>query len=134
MNPPAVRQEARRRAGVRCEYCRFHERHLPLWPFHLEHIVAEQHGGTDDLDNLAWSCQRCNLRKGTNLSSIDPDTRTVVRVFHPRSDTWEQHFAMTSDGKIQGLTSVGRATAWLFQMNSTERVELRRLLFAQSEW
>lgn len=51
-----LRQSARDRAGRRCEYCRFHENDLPLWPFHLDHIVAEQHAGKNQLDNVAWAC------------------------------------------------------------------------------
>jgi hypothetical protein len=131
---PALRQAVRERAGRRCEYCRFHEEHLPLWPFHLEHIVAGQHGGADDPENLAWSCQRCNLRKGTNLSGIDPDSGGPVRLFHPRSDVWAECFTMGADGRVHGLNAVGRATAWLLQMNSPERIEMRQLLIRADRW
>lgn len=120
----ALRQQVRQRAKFRCEYCHFHERHLPLWGFHLDHIVAEQHGGTDALDNLAWSCQRCNLKKGTNLTGIDPDSGMLVRLFHPRHDNWEEHFIVQS-GRMHGKTAIGRATAWLLDMNSQDRIELR---------
>ena len=37
---PRTRRLVRVRAGRRCEYCRFHEDDLPLWPFHLDHIIA----------------------------------------------------------------------------------------------
>jgi hypothetical protein len=129
----AARQEVRHRAGGRCEYCRFHESHLPLWPFHLDHVQAEQHGGGENPGNLAWSCQRCNLRKGTNLSGVDPDSAAVVQLFHPRQDAWAEHFALR-DGRIEGLTPTGRATAWLLQMNAEERVTLRRLLAEAGRW
>ncbi len=66
--PRNLRQLIRERAGARCEYCRFHEEHLSLWPFHLDHIVARQHQGSAGPANLAWACQRCNLLKGTNLA------------------------------------------------------------------
>ena len=74
----AARQEVRRQAGFRCEYCRIHERHLPFSTFHLDHVIARQHAGTNDSRNLAWTCQECNLLKGTNLSTIDPDAGAVV--------------------------------------------------------
>jgi len=74
----------RRRAGHRCEYFRLPEHADPYQTFHLEHIVAKQHGGDDDPANLAWACSRCNRRKGTNLSSRDPDTGAIVELFHPR--------------------------------------------------
>ena len=129
-----LRQAVRPRAGRRCEYCHFHEDHLPLWPFHLEHIVAGQHGGGDTTENLAWSCQRCNLRKGPNLTGIDPDTDCPVGLFHPREDVWSECFSLGADGRIVGLNAAGRATAWLLQMNCAERVEIRRLLLLAGRW
>jgi hypothetical protein len=128
-----LRQSARDRAGRRCEYCRFHENDLPLWPFHLDHIVAEQHAGKNQLDNVAWACQRCNAHKGTNLAAIDPDSTQVTRLFHPRRDKWDKHFAIRND-RIAGLSVLGRATVWLLQMNSETRVELRRELIATGSW
>ncbi|MBL8214476.1 MAG: HNH endonuclease [Bryobacterales bacterium] len=32
----------------------------PIIPFHLEHVVAKQHGGSDDPAGLALACDRCN--------------------------------------------------------------------------
>ena len=67
----ATRDLVRTRAGYRCEYCQLHQDHSNL-TFHVEHIVAKQHRGSDDVDNLALACHRCNLRKGPNLTGIDP--------------------------------------------------------------
>ena len=53
---------------------------------HIEHIVARQHGGLSRLDNLALACWNCNLKKGPNLSGIDPTTGLVVALFNPRKD------------------------------------------------
>ena len=36
----------------RCEYCRLPERWLST-PFQIDHIIARQHGGETNLDNLA---------------------------------------------------------------------------------
>ncbi len=93
--------------------------------FHLEHIRARRHGGQNSLDNLAWACPRCNERKSANLSGVDPDTGRVVRLFNPRTDPWARHFVC--DGlHIAALTSIGRATAWLLEFNSDDRLDLRR--------
>ena len=127
------REQARLRAGDRCEYCRLRQEHDLFHPFHLEHVLARQHRGTDDLENLAWACQQCNLHKGTNLASADPDTNRIVLLFHPRRDRWEEQFA-TDRARLVGRTPVGRTTAWLLQMNSAERVELRSVLIALGEW
>ena len=128
-----AREQARERAHDRCEYCRLRQAHDFFHSFHIEHIVARQHRGTDGLENLAWACHQCNFHKGTNLAGIDPDSNEMVRLFHPRRDRWEDHFEI--DGPlIVGLTAIGRTTAWLLQMNSDERVELRSVLMALGEW
>jgi hypothetical protein len=129
---PLHRQRVQARAGDRCEYCRLCQKHDRFHPSHLEHVVARQHGGSDDLENLAWACHQCNLHKGPNLSGVDPDTGEMVRLFHPRRDRWRDHFAFHG-ARVVGRTPVGRATAWLLQVNSEERVELRRVLMELGE-
>jgi hypothetical protein len=124
-----LRKLIRARAEDRCEYCSF-PRKAQLMPFHVEHIIAKQHGGGDDAENLAWSCDRCNAYKGPNLSSIDPDTAGIVALFHPRHDLWQTHFIMR-DAKIDGLSPTGRATIRLLQINAKRRVEVRRELIEE---
>lgn len=120
----ATREAVRQRALERCEYCQ-----LPEWAhertFHVEHIIAKQHDGSDDDTNLALACDRCNLYKGPNLSSIDPLTVQIVTLFHPRRDQWSEHFRLRS-AVLEGLTPTGRATVRLLQMNAWRRVQLRR--------
>ena len=112
-----------RRAGSRCEYC-----HLPqdaaLLTFHVEHIIARQHGGLTEADNLALACNLCNAFKGPNLTSIDPETGEIIALFHPRSDSWQDHFTFRA-GEVVGLTPAGRATVELLNMNDSDRVDLR---------
>jgi hypothetical protein len=95
-------------------------------------VVAQQH--TDETeetpDRLALACDRCNICKGTNLSSIDPITREIVLLFNPRQDAWEEHFAMRG-AKIVGLTPTGRASVRLLQMNAKHRIELREWLIEE---
>jgi hypothetical protein len=90
-------------------------------------------GGGNELDNLAWACSRCNRHKGTNLSGVDPDSNRVVPLFHARRDVWEDHFELSA-AQIRGKTAVGRATAWLLQMNADRRVELRAQLVLDGLW
>ena len=80
---PALREQVRRRAGNRCEYCRIRQEHEGSHPFHVEHINPRKHGGSDDVENLAFACHHCNLSKGTNLTGRDPDTNEIVRLFDP---------------------------------------------------
>jgi hypothetical protein len=99
---------------------------------HIEHIVAKQHGGPDDVDNPALACHRCNLRKGPNLTGIDSVSGEMVPLFHPRRDQWIEHFAFRGV-RIQGLTPVGRATVHVLGMNDTRRLELRSELLSENE-
>ena len=123
----ATRELVRLRASHRCEYCGLQQRQMAVRIFHIEHIIARKHRGGDEPANLALACDQCNLHKGSNLSGLDPDTGELVRLFHPRLDVWVEHFRF--DGpEIVGLTACGRTTAWVLQMNSEERIELRSLL------
>jgi HNH endonuclease len=129
--------EVRHRANHRCEYCRLPQAAFRR-PFHLEHVVAKQHGGTAELDNLALACWFCNLKKGRNLTGIDPDTGQITPLFHPRKDRWEEHFAeevgtLISPGiEIRGLTATGRATARAPGMNEEMRQMLRYELWREA--
>lgn len=114
------------RAKGSCEYCLLKEED-DAYSLHIEHIVARKHGGTSSSDNLALACQQCNLHKGANLSGLDPDTGTLTRLFHPREEIWQQHFAFQGS-RIVGLTPIGRTTVFVLRMNDTDRVETRRLL------
>jgi 5-methylcytosine-specific restriction endonuclease McrA len=79
----ATKEEVRRRAAGRCEYCRLPDAHV-VTPFNVEHVVARQHRGSDTLGNLAYACLRCNLHKGPNLTGIDPKSKKLTRLFNPR--------------------------------------------------
>ena len=122
----ATRNQVIERAGNTCEYCRLPQSAQPFITFHVDHVIASQHREDDSLDNLSMSCHRCILHKGTNLSTIDPETDELVQVFTPRPDTWEEHFQI-ADFVIIGLTDMGRATVRLLAMNTPQRVELRIL-------
>ncbi len=121
-----VRRSIRGRAADRCEYCRLPQDAVEI-TFHVEHVIARQHGGTDSLENLALACDRCNLHKGPNLTAIDPASGAVVHLFNPRRDAWDDHFWFDA-AVIEGLTPTGRATARLLEMNSPRRVALRASL------
>ena len=118
-----LRQIVRQRAKNSCEYCRLRQDQEPL-PFHVEHIIPRQHGGKDTPENLALACHHCNLHKGPNLSGLDPKTKKLTRLFHPRLDDWSDHFANRS-GEITGLSAIGRTTASLLRMNEEGRLQLR---------
>lgn len=121
-----LQRQVRQRAGGRCEYCR-----LPESPanyrFPIDHVVARQHRGPTESDNLALSCPHCNLHKGPNLTGIDPDTGAVVPLFNPRRDRWVEHFAWRAAGLI-GLTPIGRTTIEVLAMNDVPSLRWRQAL------
>jgi hypothetical protein len=120
----ATRELVRRRAAERCEYCRLRQEDSEL-AHHVEHIVAKQHGGSDDPNNLALACHRCNLHKGPNLTGIDSQTGQVAPLFHPRLDHWSAHFVFNGP-RIEGTSVTGRATVQVLAMNDARRVEVRQ--------
>jgi HNH endonuclease len=126
----ATRDLVRRRADERCEYCQLHQKHSEL-RHHVERIIAKQHGGSDDSDNLALACHRCNLRKGPNLTGIDPEMGQVTRLFHPRRDRWSHHFSFEGV-RVSGLTAIGRATVHVLDLNDARRLELRAEIMKRS--
>ncbi len=122
-----VKAAVRQRAGNRCEYCQLNEEDTPLVPLQLEHIRPKKHGGSDDLSNLALACIDCNLHKGPNLTGIDPETDQIEVLFHPREQSWDDHFKW--DGiHLLGKTAVGRTTVQTLSINSDDQLTLRSLL------
>jgi hypothetical protein len=121
-----LRRQVLRRAGNRCEYCLIHQEDA-IAVHQIDHVIAEKHGGPTTLDNLALSCVLCNLRKGTDLSSVDPETGEIAALFNPRSQVWSEHFRF-DDIRITGLTPQGRATVQLLQLNAFQRLAERREL------
>jgi hypothetical protein len=99
----------------------------------VEHVVAKQHGGSDEPANLALACHRCNLRKGPNLTGIDALTSEMVPLFHPRRDQWNDHFRV-SGIRIEGITATGRATVQVLAMNDARRLDLRLELLARGDF
>jgi hypothetical protein len=128
----ALRSLVRRRAGDVCEYCRLPQASSRYVRFHIEHIVALQHGGSSDGENLALACGYCNHHKGPNIAALDSETGQLVPLFHPRRDRWSEHFAW-DDTVIIGQTPIGRATVQLLGMNDWQRIELRENLKALGE-
>jgi HNH endonuclease len=126
---PDQRAKVAEQAHHCCEYCRSQERYSPD-PFSIEHIMPLSKGGTNDLGNLAFSCQGCNGRKYVSVEAVDLLTQETVSLYHPRQQIWANHFAWNEDcSEVIGLTPNGRATVEKLKLNRFGLVELRRVLF-----
>src|SRR4051812_6295048 len=115
MDKKSLVQDVWQRAKGRCEYCQmpqafYRTRHQ------IDHIIAEQHGGPTTIDNLALAFLTCNNYKGPNISGINPLTRRIVRLYHPRKDRWGRHFAW-GGARLRGKTAIGRATIEVLAIN-----------------
>jgi hypothetical protein len=120
----AVKKQIRSQAQDLCEYCRLPQSFVSAATFHIEHIISIQHGGEDELDNICLSCPFCNMYKGPNLASLDPLTKQLTRLYHPRKDTWLEHFEFQG-ASINGLTEIGRTTVFLLKFNDEYRYPIR---------
>jgi hypothetical protein len=124
----ALRLLVANRAGWRCEYCRL--RDLDSYFSHqFDHIISSKHGGQSIFANLAYTCVRCNVFKGTDVGSINPQNGKLVAFFNPRRERWASHFVLRG-AVIEPLTAEGAATARVLQFNLDKRVAERRLLIA----
>lgn len=116
----SLRRQVILRAGRLCEYCLTPDG-VSFYAHEIDHIIAEKHGGASDSENLAFACWRCNRHKGSDLTSIDPDTGGVVSLFNPRTQLWSDHFRI--DGaRILPVTAEGRVSATLLQFNQPARI------------
>ncbi len=116
------------RAQGRCEYCQCRA-DCSANPFVIEHITPVSGGGENDLANLAFACPGCNGHKYNKTHALDPLDGKAVALYHPRRQTWPDHFAWSEDlTLVVGLTPTGRATVVALQLNRAGVINLRQLL------
>jgi hypothetical protein len=56
-----------------------------------------------------------------------------VRLFHPRQDVWEQHFAWNGPWMV-ARTPAGRATIQALRLNRPDAVAVRQLLMQEGAY
>ena len=122
----ATRRFVATRANYRCEYCHKPEI-IANFSFHVEHIIGRQHGGSNQLANLAYACSHCNWKKGPNIATKLKESENLIPLFNPRKDNWEDHFYLNK-GVILGKTEIGRGTLFLLEFNKDELVTERKML------
>ncbi|HMB96415.1 MAG TPA: HNH endonuclease signature motif containing protein [Tepidisphaeraceae bacterium] len=126
----ALEREVWNRAGDCCEYC-----HVPAsaykTPFQIDHVIALKHGGITVSENLALSCFHCNQHKGPNIAGIDPQTSSMIQLFHPRRDRWLDHFQILSNGQLLARSAIGRVTIAVLNINNPAAVSSRAWLIAE---
>ena len=74
---------------------------------------------------FVWLVLRATATKGRMLPGVDPRTRKIVPLFHPRRHKWSRHFRW--DGPVLvGRTPIGRATVIALKINLEHRIDLRQ--------
>jgi hypothetical protein len=112
-----TRQLVRQRAGYLCEYCHSPET-ISTSRFTIDHLQPRSLGGSDEPDNLALACSRCNQRRYNFIVGRDRETAAILPLFNPRQQQWAEHFIWSSDGtKIIGISPIGRATCDRLDLN-----------------
>lgn len=92
-----------------------------------DHIIPESKGGETAFENLCFACHLCNEFKGSRTIGVDPITGQPVPLFHPRQQSWFDHFAWEESAtRVIGVTAVGRATVIALQMNHEAIVPARQ--------
>lgn len=130
---PAVRAQVFAAANHRCEYCRTSRRLIGM-PLVIDHVQPQSLGGTDERENLAAACYRCNEFKQAKTHALDPLTGLLVPLFNPRVQNWADHFQWVNGGThIAGITDNGRATVIALRLNNDYVVESRALWISR-DW
>ncbi len=124
----------RQRAQDKCEYCRSPER-ISTARFTIDHVQPRSLGGSDDSENLALACSRCNQRRYNFIVGRDLESAAIVSLFNPRLHNWADHFIWTADGtRIVELTPMGHATCDRLDMNDVRYEGERSITEARSLW
>jgi 5-methylcytosine-specific restriction endonuclease McrA len=89
--PASLARQVVVRANETCEYCKLPQCSQEA-TFHIDHIQPRADGGETTEANLALACVSCSLKKATRILALDPKTKKMVRLFHPREDRWSGHF------------------------------------------
>lgn len=129
----ATRNLVRSRAGFLCEYCHSAEESSSTL-FTIDHILPRSIGRSDELENLALACHRCNNNRYNFISGTDPETEQEVTLFNPRQQQWLDHFIWSADGlEIMGITPTGRGTCDRLDLNDRYHNE-RAIIKARRLW
>jgi hypothetical protein len=129
-----VKKTVRKRANYLCEYCHSPEK-ISTSRFTIDHIKPRSLGGTDNLDNLALACSRCNQRRYNFTVGSDSETQSITSLFNPRQQQWKEHFIWTKDAtKIIGITAIGRATCKRLDLNDERYQGERSIQEARNLW
>jgi hypothetical protein len=116
----AVRLYVRQRATFACEFCGVTEIDSG-GELTVDHFRPQTKGGADDLDNLLYSCNRCNQYKADYWPAHPGDPV----LWNPRQESMHTHLFTLADGMLYSLTPTGTFTLKRLRLNRPPLVAYR---------
>ncbi|MEM7532517.1 MAG: HNH endonuclease signature motif containing protein [Chloroflexota bacterium] len=126
--PTVIRQQVRERANFACEFCGVTEVDM-VGELTIDHYRPQTKGGGDELDNLIYSCLRCNQQKSNYWPSKGGD----IFLWNPRQDPAHQHFLLREDAVLHPLTDIGAFTISRLRLNRPLLIDYRLQIKRKAE-
>ncbi len=123
-----VRLQVRRRANFACEFCNVAETDVG-GELTIDHFRPQSKGGTDDVENLVYCCQRCNQYK----ADYWPEDVDEPVLWNPRQESLDTHLLMLADGTLYPTTPTGAFTLKRLRLNRPPLVAHRLRQHQQKE-
>lgn len=115
-----IREQVRRRANSACEFCGVSETDVG-GQLTIDHFQPKSKGGKDSLENLLYSCIRCNQYK----QDYCPARADDLALWNPRQEAASVHFLELDNGKLLPLTPIGEFTIKRLRLNRSPLVAHR---------
>ena len=88
----------------------------------IDHYHPTSKEGSDDLENLVYTCSRCNLYK----QNYWPEKSDDLPLWNPRQKPRAAHFLQLDDGLLVALTKIGEFTIKRLRLNRPPLVNYRQ--------
>ncbi len=108
----ADRERVRERADHACEFCGVSEIDSAA-ELTIDHFQPRTKDGDDKLENLIYSCYRCNQHKADYWPATDQD----LQLWNPRTEPASRHFIELDDGRLAPITEAGSFTLRRLRLN-----------------
>ena len=107
-----VRLQVRQRANFACEFCSVAETDAG-GELTIDHFRPQSKGGTDNVENLVYCCQRCNQYK----ADYWPVSENEPILWNPRREPFDIHLLTLVDGTLYPITPTGAFTLRRLRLN-----------------
>ena len=118
--PAGVREQVRERVSFRCEFCGVTEADAG-GELTVDHFQPRVQRGPDTLDNLIYSCHRCNLYK----ADYWPASPEHPSLWNPRQGPAAAHLLELADGMLHPISPAGALTLQRLRLNRPALITYR---------